>query len=178
MGCQVGKFSIHVSAEWYDKVDKYALMDPEPFYRQSDGELIDVVVIDDLNSVINYGIGLDWKLKENLLLYGSFATDFSAVKSDTTNFLETEDVTNNAATKADIFHFATGSSFVVKRIEIILGLGYAFGNQSMRRPINLPDGDNDPIFDDEAVSRLSFSRWKFILGFSVPLQSSEKAVAK
>jgi len=48
----------------------------------------------------------------------------------------------------------------------------------MRRPINLPDGDNDPIFDDEAVSRLSFTRWKVIFGLNVPLQSSEKAVAK
>ncbi len=173
-GVSVGKATIHLSAEWYEKVSLYTLLDPEPFMRQSDDELIDIKVIDDLNDVLNFGIGVDIQLKDNLSVYASFATDFSAVKSDATNFLETEDITNNAATKTDFMHFAGGSSFTLKKVNFTLGLGYAIGDQTIGRPVNLPGGDNRPIFDDEDSAELKFTRLKFIFGFSIPIQNKSQ----
>ncbi len=150
------------------------MLDPEPFMRQSDDELIDIKVIDDLNDVLNFGVGVDIQLKDNLSVYASFATDFSAVKSDATNFLETEDITNNAATKTDFMHFAGGGSFTLKKVNFTLGLGYAFGDQTIGRPVNLPGGDNKPIFDDEDSAELRFTRLKFIFGFSIPIQNKSQ----
>jgi long-subunit fatty acid transport protein len=173
-GIRLGKATIHLSAEWYDKVTKYTLLDPEPFIRQSDSILIDVKVIDDFKDVLNYGVGLDLQLKDNLSVYASVASDYTAAKSNAIGFLETEDVTNNAATNINFIHFSGGGSFIVKKIELIMGLGYAYGNQSIPRPVNLPDGDDDPIFDESATSTLRLNRWKFIFGFSIPFLNKAK----
>lgn len=177
-GVSLRKATVHISAEWYSKVNRYTLLDPEPFYRQSDGELIDIKVVDDLNDVLNYGLGLDYKFKENFSVYASIATDFSAVKeSDNNKFLGNEENINNSTSKADFLHFTVGSSFIVKKAEFTIGLGYAYGDQTIPRPVNLPD-ENNPIFDETAISKVIFSRWKFILGFSIPFLSKSQLLEK
>lgn len=167
-GINLKKTIIHFSIEWYSKVREYTLLDPEPFYRQSDNKLLDVKVIDDLDAVINYGVGVEVKLKENVSIYGSFSTDFSAVKTDAISFLESKDITNNSATNTDFFHFSAGSSLNIKKIELIFGLGFSFGSQVLPRPLNLPNDDNEPIFDSSTTSKLLLSRWQIIFGFSIP----------
>ncbi len=173
-GYNIGNSTIHFSVEWYDKVKEYTLLDPEPFDRQSDGESINVKVIDDLDSVINLGAGIDLHLSDSLSVFASFATDFSAVKEGASNFLETEDVTSNSAVTTNFYHFTGGSSFIVKKIDFTLGIGYIFGKQIIRRPVNLPDEENEPIFEENASSTLHLSRWKFIVGFNIPFGDNIK----
>ena len=171
-GLTLGRAIIHLSAEWYDKVDRYTLLNPEPFLRQTDSLVVDIKVIDDLDDVLNYGVGLELRLKDNVSVYGSFATDFSAVKSDASSLLKLENTTNNSANQSDFFSFAGGSTFTLKRkVELTLGLGYAFGTQTISRPIDLPDEDGEPISDENVSAKLNISRWQFIFGFSFPFLS-------
>ena len=117
-------------------------------------------------------MGLELRLKDNVSVYGSFATDFSAVKSDASSLLRLENTTNNSATQSDFFNFAGGSSFTLKKkVELTLGLGYAFGKQTLARPLDIPDEDGEPISDENSSAELKISRWQFIFGFSFPFLS-------
>jgi len=172
-GLTLGRAIIHLSAEWYDKVDRYTLLSPEPFFRQTDSVVVDIKVIDDLDDVLNYGVGLELRLKDNVSAYASFATDFTAVKSDASSLSNLETTTNNSATKTDFINFAGGSTFTLKgKVELTLGLGYAFGKQTFARPLDLPDEDGEPISDENSSGELRISRWQFIFGFSFPFLSN------
>jgi len=59
-------------------------------------------------------------------------------------------------------------------VNFTLGLGYAFGDQTIGRPVNLPGGDNKPIFNDEDSAELRLTRLKFIFGFSIPIQNKSQ----
>ena len=144
-------------------------MKPEPFVGQSTGETLSVTLVEELKSVVNVGIGLELPMRENLSFYGSFATDFSAAKSNATWFTELKSEVDNAAFRADKFQFAGGASFVLKKIEITLGTSFRFANDEISRPVNLPDDNDEPIFESGTTAALKFTNWKLLFGFSIDL---------
>jgi len=169
-GLQLKNMVIHLNAEWFNKVDNYTVLKPEPFVGQSTGETHSVILVEELNSVVNVGIGLEVPLRENLSFYGSFATDFSAAKSDTNWFSDLKDEVDNAAFRADKFQFAGGASFTLRKIEITLGTSFRFAEDELSRPVNLPDEDDETIFESGTTAVLKFQNWKILFGFSISLQ--------
>jgi len=112
-------------------------------------------------------------LNEKTSLYGSFATDFSAVKSDFTRFIELANETNNATIQADIYNFGGGFVLESKWGELTLGATYGFANQNVKRVVDLPDDGDDEILDS-GESNVKFGRWRFLIGFSFPFTSDLK----
>jgi hypothetical protein len=144
---------IHLTVEWFKEQKKYTIMHPEKFYSQSTGDELSRTITNQGTAVINYGIGLEHKLRDNIALYCAFTTDYST-------FSENSD--GNIATSTwDIYHITAGSAFTFLKLDLTLGLGYSFGNQMTN-----PFGD---ILDPSLVSRevdIKYRRYKFILGFS------------
>jgi hypothetical protein len=173
-GFQLKKMVIHLNAEWFEKIDKYTVTKTEQFVGQSTGETLSVSLVEELNSVVNVGVGLELPIRENLSFYGSFATDFSAAKSDATWFSELKSEVDNAAFRADKFQIAGGASFELKKIEITLGTSFRFGKDEISRPVNLPDENNEPIFESGRSATLKFRNLKLLFGFSISLWGNDK----
>lgn len=165
---------IHISGEWFNKVNKYTIMEPEPFIGQSTGDTIATSLVEQLDQVVNAGIGLELLIKENLRFYASFATDFSAAKPDANWFTELKSEVDNTASRADVFHIAGGVGFTVKGIEITLGTSFNSARDEITRPVNLPDGKNETIFDPAKTATLKLQNWKILFGFSIPFSNKNK----
>lgn len=171
---QFKKGIIHVNAEWYDKIPRYTLLETAPFIGQSTGEELRFRLVDELNSVINYGLGLELHLNEKTSFYTSFATNYSAVTSNVVRFAENEEEANNSTFRADFYKFGAGFVINTRWAELTLGSTYTGASQEFDRPINFPDEGDDPIFDSNTKSILKFTQWRLILGFSFPFADKMK----
>lgn len=175
VGIPFNKGVIHLSAEWYDKIPAYTLMEASPFTAQSTGETVRFSLVDALDPVINYGIGIEVNLSEKVSAYGSFATDYSAVRKDITRFAELEDQANNSVIQADFYKLGGGVAIKTKAVEITVGATNSSASQEFDRPINFPDEDDDTVFESGNTSKLIFNQWRFILGFSFPFADKLKS---
>jgi long-subunit fatty acid transport protein len=161
-GYRIGKHRLHFSAEWYDEVSHYNILDTENFIAQRSGEAFSNRVDSELKSITNYGIGAEFSISEHLNLFISYVTDFSAAVPDTR--------TNLTVSTWDIYHLSTGASFAIGRSEFTLGINYAFGSGKAKGPVNLPESDIKntlvELFED---SDLDYKRLKFLIGFSIEI---------
>ena len=170
---------IHFSAEWYSAIPKYTLMEAEEYSSQSTGETFNFSLVDELNQVINAGLGLEIYLNDKISLYGSANTDFSAVTSDISRFAENKAETANSVFKADFYHFGGGFVLSMNRADVTLGATYTGAHQDFTRPFNFPDDPDDSILDSQETATLNWSRWRFVFSFSLPiLKDIQKKVEK
>jgi len=167
IGIPIGKSRIHLAAEWFDKVDKFTVIAAEPFLSQSNGETINSRIVDELESVINFGIGVELYMNKKLSMYYSFATDYSAIPSDISRLLEFGDEYSNSTFQPNIWH--TGGGFLLKnnKIDITLGATYSFANETFERPLTIPD-DNNVDVDPNANTQMTLGQWRFLFGISLP----------
>jgi len=173
-GIHFKKGVIHLSAEWYDKVPQYKIMETNPFVAQSSGDTLSFTLVDELDPVLNFGVGIELKLSDKNSFYASVSTDYSAVTTNITGFAELDKKANNSVFQADFYQFGGGFSTELKWIEVTLGATYTGASQQINRPINFPDEGDDPVFDSGNTSTLLFRQWKFILGFSIPFADKMK----
>jgi hypothetical protein len=105
IGVHFKKAILHISAEWFDKVPRYTIIETEPFVGQSTGDTLKFSLVEELNPVINFGLGLEYNLSEKVSLFASGATDFSAVTSNTNSFAEFENQVSNSVIEcgSDLF---------------------------------------------------------------------------
>ena len=153
-----GKVKLHLSAEWYDAISNYDVLDSEPYVSQSSGETLTNDLTHEAKSIINFGLGLDYFASDSLIFSLSITSDFSAYVENTT--------TNLAAYSAwDLIHIAGGSTFHIWKSEVTVGAVYSFGSQTFENKINITPGD-----DDNSVGRQSefkYSQIKVLLGFEI-----------
>ncbi len=154
---RLDKFKLHISAEWYDAVEKFNVLDTEPYIAQSSGEQLTNDLTHEAESVINYGLGLDYYANDKLIFSFSFTSDESAhVEGTTTNLA--------AANSWDLMHIAAGSSFKLWESDITVGAVYSFGSQTIQNNINIiPDSDGEIT----RTSEIKYSQIKVLLGFEI-----------
>ena len=154
---RLGDFKLHFSAEWYDAVNNFYVLDTEPYESQSSG----VVLTNDLTyqakSVINYGIGLDYFAADSLIFSASFGSDYSA-KSDEVQTDQPQTLGMN------LFHISAGSSFRVWKSELTIGLVYSYGTSPLENNFSIVPGDDGQITQE---AELFYSQIKVLLGFEL-----------
>ena len=168
VGVEWGRAVIHLAGEWYSAVPKYVVTEAETFEAQSTGEPIEYRVVEELESVVNGAVGIEWHWRERLSLFGSIATNGSATPGERSSFLEAPDEVSTTTVRTD--YVQTGGGFEVSTdyFDLTLGASYAWASDGLKRPINLPDEGDDPIFGGDENVRYVASRWRFLLGVSFP----------
>jgi len=152
-----GKVKLHLSAEWYDAISKYDILDTESYSSQSSGEILTNDLTHEAKSIINYGVGLDYFAGDSLIFSLSVTTDFSAFVENTS--------TNLAAYSAwDLIHIAGGSTFNIWKSEVTVGVVYSYGSQTFENNINITPDDNDSV---SRQSEFKYSQIKVLLGFEI-----------
>jgi hypothetical protein len=164
------KSKIHLSAEWYSKLPKYTMMQIADHYSQSSDDTIRLKVVDEFNSVVNLGLGLEIYLSEKISFYTSFSTDFSAVTNDISRFVENLPETSNTTVKADYYHYGAGFVLNVKSADITLGVTHTGASMKVPKPFNFPGdgGDDSDILDPQDPATLRWDRYRFVFSFSLP----------
>ncbi|MGD8536248.1 MAG: hypothetical protein PVF66_10410 [Candidatus Aminicenantes bacterium] len=152
-------FRLYGSAEWFCSVDKYEVLSVKDFTVQSTGENLPNKVTHELDSVLNFGIGMEYTFNPNLKTYSSFTTDFSARRPDTD--------TNLSVTDWNIYHIMGGTTFKILRYSLTVGLGYAFGRrQTVERLDPIPEDLQERLIGVASLYEFNYSSFKFILGFA------------
>ena len=169
-GINIGKSLLHLSAEWFNKVPLYQILQSAPFEGQSSGETIQMTIVDEFNSVLNFGGGVEIYVNPKLALFGSFATDYSAVTEDVTRFSELENVSGNTTWRADLFHFGFGIDVKTKFADLTLGTTYATSKETVDRTIEIDEGMDSTT----STSDIIYGRWRFLIGFEFPFLDKAK----
>lgn len=159
---RIGKHRVHFSAEWFDAVKKFNVLNTKDFIIQSNGQTTSNIVDNEFRSIINYGVGWEIFFKERLSGYASFITDYSAAVPGTQ--------TNLAISFWDVYHLSAGAAFTLGRWEFTLGASYAFGKDRLERTVEFPNA-NVPsrIVDLLENSGLSYRRIRLLIGFSIQI---------
>jgi hypothetical protein len=107
--------------------------------------------------VLNFGLGIEQTLGEDVKAYASFSTDFSSKRRDVQ--------TNLSVSDWDIYSIMIGSTFRVMKARFTLGLGLGWGSELR--------GSGEPVAigGDEGASLIreasfKYRMYKFVLGFS------------
>ncbi len=152
--------NIYVSVEWFNGMDEYDVLPARTFTSQTGGDTLINQVYQELKSVLNVGVGIQHTFDKSFTVNASFTTDFSANVPGSDS--------NLSLASWDIYHFMVGSSFLIDKSKITLGLGYSFGNDyknndklfsSDKLPGDIPDNSPDEF-------EFTYQSYKFVVGFS------------
>jgi hypothetical protein len=141
----------HASAEWFAPVDRFTVID-----LPSDNPEEDIHFSQQLQSVVNVGLGVEHDFQNEFAVYGAAHTDFSASVGN-------PDV-NVAVANWNLYHLSGGVKFAFAGSRFTLGATYSFGSSDRPLPTTIPpeqvpgaglDGDLD----------VSYRRIVVLLGF-------------
>ncbi len=151
-----------VTVEWFDAVDTYDVLDPDPFSSSDGSEVRKVDLIDSRKSVTNIGISLEHAFNERVDGYLSFRTD--------NNASDTESRERISIATWDLYHFAGGASFPIGHSSFTIGAVFARGSETLDEGVDLIPGDDpggDEGIDVPQDIHVKFTQLTFILGFTI-----------
>jgi len=157
-----GSLQLHLSAEYFAPVSQFTVLQGPSLTPSGDP----VALTQALDSVLNAGIGAEYWLhgvgadagprSGGTVLYGAFATDFSA----SPEYVRSEASISNR----NHYHVTAGSGFSVGSSRFSLGLSYAFGKKRNDFGVGgLPP--EVPIISEKREVDVKFTRLVFVLGY-------------
>ena len=152
-----GNFKLHLATEYFNQVDKYNILTPDPFQTQTG----DLTISNDLtaayDAVLNYGLGMEYYLNPKFTIYAAFNTDFSAYA--------TGEQTNSTISNWNIYHVTAGAAFTIDKLQITSGIATSFANDNVEfpkiRPLTI---DNGEAAVERQLAEVSQFKIKVILG--------------
>jgi hypothetical protein len=166
-GVTHNKHLLHFSAEWFGPVSGYTLLESEEFIGQTSGDTLSFRIVDDLKSVLNFGLGYEYLFSDRYSVHTSFATDRSAVRGDVNGWFTDSGEISNSTLRKDFFHFGGGASLTFDAVEFTLGATYTTAAQRFERPLDPLGVGEDPPPESGETSLLSADRVRFLFGFEL-----------
>jgi hypothetical protein len=152
----LGNTTIHATAEWFAPVSEYTILEPAPFVGQSTGDTLSPALLQELERVINFGVGVEQRFSPTLAGYASFRTDFSARRTSATGV--------SSMSRWNIYHLTAGTSFEALGVGFTLGLGYGFGSSRVSRSAG---GGGDFIDELPEEWEVKYRNLRLILAFAL-----------
>jgi hypothetical protein len=150
---------LYGSAEWFAGMEKYDVIRGKDFTIQSTGEIIPISITHELDSVINFGIGIEYIFNPKFKTYASFTTDYSAISPDTDTSL--------TASTWNIYHMMAGSDFTLAGLSLTIGIGYAYGNKVTTQIPGRGSLERETFLEDFLSGlKYKYSSIKFLFGFA------------
>lgn len=168
IGWDLGNFTVHASSEWFGKVDRYEIMRSAPFVGQSTGDTLQYRISGEARSVLNVGVGLEYRWSDVFTAFGSVATDNSSAP-EARNEISVGDLEIDDKVFAhDFLILAGGVDLKTRWADLTVGATYAGASQSVSKFVDFPTEEDPGITPDGETSTLKYSKWRFLLGFSIP----------
>jgi hypothetical protein len=152
---RVGKTRLHASAEWYDAVEPYVVIQGEEFITQEPEQARTPEAMQQLAEVFNWGAGAEHAFSPRFSLYASYFRDRSAL---------TEDSQRSALSilPMDIHTVTVGSDFAVSTARFTLGVGYGWGSK-----VDQALTDALKQEDEDFVATFAYRNIRLIFGFEI-----------
>ncbi|WP_196886179.1 outer membrane protein transport protein [Aureivirga sp. CE67] len=168
-GIFLDKSKIHVSMEYFAPIKKYSVLETVHFEGQTSKNNIAVRYQERARSIVNFGIGYEYKFNDKLTAYGSFSTDYSAQTSGDSVMINDEN-TPVSFYKSNLYKIGGGFDYNPKWGDISFGVNYAFSNQNILDPFSLPSGSNLTLPGSANTSSIEFRqrRVQFFVGVTFP----------
>jgi hypothetical protein len=157
----VRRTRLHFSAEWFDAVGRYNVLDPSPFSDSLAGITLRRRLSHELQSVFNWGVGVEHSFNPSFGVSASFVADHTAAVPGT--------LTNHSLSDWDIYHVTGGTVASIQAMDLTLGVSYAFGGSDRQLVVGEDPEDLDSSLMPRPRLRVDYSRWKFIIGFAFTL---------
>ncbi len=156
LGFPVGRARVHASTEWFNYLDRYVVIEGEDLVGPVPSDaVVPQIVYQELGHVVNWGVGVEYNLKPDLNLYGSFYTDNSALPDDL-------DEPVISLISVDIKTVTVGADFRIGPALLTLGVGRGWGNHLAEGLSDLVGG---PDQDVQVVQ--AYSNWIALFGFEL-----------
>jgi len=152
-GWQIGNARINASGEWFDAVDPYVVMEGEEYVSQVPAVVRRSDVVQAVDDVVNWAVGVGYSLSESIIGYGSFSTDYAGV----TDGIERADL---SLQPFDLYSAYIGTEFAVERAHVTIGAGYGWGSEAA-------DGLTDLITDEDIEANYVYHRFRLLFGFEL-----------
>ena len=152
---EFGAMTLHGSVEWFDGLGEWTVIEAEPIEPEGGGEPLDPSVTEDLESVVNWAVGLQHDFTDKLGGYAGFRTDKSAAPEAS--------LSNSTLSFWDLRHLSGGATFTVGRSSFTMGLVYSFGND-IAEPLRLTP---QMLGSQQGEDHVRFRRITFIVGFEL-----------
>ena len=152
---RIGATRIHASAEWYDAVAPYVVIQGREFVTQEPEQAQTPTAVHEMGEVLNWGAGIEHGFSRRFNIYLSYYTDNSALNDE----IERASL---SILPIDISTILIGSDFSVSSARFTLGAGFGWGNEIDR---GLSDAlqQEDPNFQATFVYR----GVRLIFGFEI-----------
>lgn len=152
-----GPARIHASAEWFDAVPAYDVLEPDPVILP-DTTMAAFGLTQEFTSVANVAVGAEYQFRPKLTGYLGFRTDKSAIDGTVSG--------NTSLSRWDIYHVSGGGTFNIGASDFTVGGIVAWGSDVTNTGIEFVPGGGSPIDLPDQLP-LKFFRFTFILGFSI-----------
>ena len=163
-GIPIKKNMLHLNVSYNTKVNNYSKIDIPPLQSETEDDLPTLVFDEELKSIVNFGLGAEIYLFDNLNFYGSFSSDYSPYKS-ITNYDNQGDESNEVLNlSTNYYHYGVGLNVQHKWANFILGTIYSNGESTIKKPIDLPVEPENP---NGEFSKIKFNRWRFVIGLEI-----------
>jgi hypothetical protein len=155
------RHTLHLNIDWHSRVREYERI------KVPDGVIFPVgdnPFEEELKAILNFGAGGEFYLSPSINIITSFSTDFSATKESINLFDYVNQSSDEINLLDDIWHLAAGMDLHRPWGRITAGFNYA-------RSLNKIDSDagDIPLQPPVITSGISYQRWRFIIGFEIPL---------
>ena len=122
-------------------------------------------------AVLNFGLGAEVFVSEQVYVYAGFSTDFNAISSSS-NILDLSGTdANRRELGNDYIHTSFGTELKLKWGNLILGATYTSSRTDFLSPLKVQSDEVDLL--DSSPSVLSFSRWQIIAGLDIPFLNTK-----
>jgi hypothetical protein len=149
----VGRGAVYLTTEWFEGVASYRVLSDPGLADSGQAATLAALVTQELDRVINVGVGVEHSPSDRLTFFGSVITDFAAASEDPAS--------NHAFSTWDLYQFSLGAAFTALDADFTLGASYAGGEERVRSAATVAEPGGLPI------GTLSHRRWKIFLGFEL-----------
>ena len=152
------KTAVHTTVEWFSSVDPYDILSLEPAPIAGSPETVALTYSGAAESVVDFGIGLEHRLGDSLVVYGGAARNHSAYVAQRDTFASW-----------DLTEVTAGLTFDRGRRRLALGVGYAWGSEDLPQVITPPGQTTPP-----PTRPATFSRWTISIGASLNAEQAPR----
>lgn len=156
---------LHVNLEWYAPVGAYERIEIPEEAAQDLGEN---PFLEELRSVVNFGVGGEFYISPSLNAIGSFSSDFSASQSSINLFDYINKSPDDINLLNNLWHMALGVDLHRPWGSVIVGVNYARSGRQIGEAATSP-GDQDVFPPRNIATQINYERWRFVVGLEIPL---------
>ncbi|WP_320280565.1 hypothetical protein [Draconibacterium sp. IB214405] len=161
---------LHISGEYYHKINHYTIMEGETFWGQSSNREITPLLSDHLKSIFNYGFGYSREINKTINFYLSYSSDYSSAIQKSDNTYDTNNGLMLSTHTSKVNHWAGGIVLELNRSDVTFGVAHAMSKFPISRPVDFPENvDHGLTINPDETAFIKWERWRFIVGISVSL---------